>query len=164
MRGEVPDRARWVLVMIDLSGRMDGSTRLQKLAFLASQMVPDLAKFEFYSDWRPSKYGPFSPTLSEDVEGLESRELVKKVQVQFSETSTLDQYFLTTAGKTLAVQTEEGSPDLVNSLRKSIISKYSKAPLMELLHVIYYQYPEYTIESRVAGDVFGFSKSRESAR
>ncbi len=161
MRGEIPGRAKWLLAIVDLSGRVEGSTRLQKLAFLANQMIPELARFDFYSDWKPSKYGPFSPTLAEDVDGLESRKLLDKEQVEFAETSRLDRYSATPEGKTLASQFESTMPDITNQLQKHIISKYAAMPLMDLLHAVYYQFPEYTVESRIAGEIFGISKAKQ---
>ena len=45
-----------------------GRTRLQKYGYLASQLQHgDLERLDFYQDWEPHRYGPYSRTLDHDV-------------------------------------------------------------------------------------------------
>ena len=76
---QVSDRLKWLLAIIKLSGSgyVEGSTRLQKLAFLAHQQIKDLAQYQFYQDWFPSNYGPMSKDLADDVKSSVNNLIVK---------------------------------------------------------------------------------------
>jgi len=140
-------QALWLLVIVDLSGQVDGITRLQKLAFLTK-------------DWRPSKYGPFSPSLGDDVSDLIKNSLLKEETVQSAAGYALQRFEVTPAGKTQAKSLEESHSKLAEMIKKSITGKYAKAPLMSLLHDVYYMFPQYSTESEIAGDIYDVAGRR----
>ncbi len=53
-----------------------------------------------------------------------------------------------------AESVEDRFPKISGPLCKLMIDKYSKAPLIELLHDVYSQFPEFKVQSRISGDVF----------
>lgn len=133
------------------------------MAFLTGQLVPGMERVGFYSDWRPSKYGPFSPSLSNDVDDLVQQQEITKMTTQISLDAHMDQFMIAPLGELHAQSIERSYPKLTEMIRKQIVEKYAKAPLMSLLHDVYYMFPQYTTESEIAGEVFGISGSRERA-
>ncbi len=157
------DQALWLLAIIHMSGRVDGITRLQKLAFLTKEWVTGVQRqqVEFYDDWIPSKYGPFSPSLGNDVDDLIINGLLDKAVVESSAGYSLERFEVTRVGAQQAIAFEESNPRLTQMIKKLIVEKYARAPLMSLLHDVYYMFPEYTTESEIAGDVFDIGRRPE---
>src|SRR5437867_4315392 len=60
-------RPSWALALIDTAKKIQGITRLHKYAFLVSKRVGGINNLDFYNDWEPSNYGPFSKQLAQDV-------------------------------------------------------------------------------------------------
>ena len=161
MSQELPDRDYWLLVIVHLSERVDGITRLQKLAFLTNELVPNMNRVGFYDDWKPGKYGPYSPSLGNDVDALVTRGLVDKEVVESSAGYAMDAFKVTPQGEKEAMAIEERQSKLAEMIKKSVVQKYARAPLMSLLHDVYYMAPQYTVESEVAGTVFGIPRRQE---
>jgi uncharacterized protein YwgA len=155
MSQDVRSQALWLLSIIHLSGQIVGKTRLQKLAFLTNQLVPNIERYGFYDDWKPGKYGPYSPSLGKDVDYLVLVGLLDKGLVESSAGYTLDAYKVTPKGEREATAWEQGHSRQSDMIRKSVVKRYARAPLMSLLHDVYYMAPEYTVESKIARDVFG---------
>ncbi len=153
-------QALWLLVIIHLSGQVDGITRLHKMAFLTSQLIlgPERG---FYMDWIRSKYGPYSPSLREDVEVLAQQEEIRKDVTQISLDAHMERFTILPLGEIHAQSIEKSYPKETNMIRKQIVEKYAKAPLMSLLHDVYYMFPEYTTESEIAGDIFDIGRRRD---
>src|SRR2546422_3980945 len=125
MPHELRNQALWLLVLIHLSGRVDGMTRLQKLAFLTSQLIPKVEHAGFYDDWKPSKYGPFSPSLRADTDALEEIGLInrEKVAVPGSTEPRMERLAITPNGAQQAEAFAKFYPKIVEMIRKSIIRK-----------------------------------------
>jgi uncharacterized protein len=151
-------QALWLLVIIHLSGRVDGITRLHKMAFLTAQLALDSARVGFYTDWVPSKYGPFSPSLAGDVQVLIDQGDVRKDVEQLSPNAHMEKFSLTPLGEHFASTIERDHPKETDAIRKMIVAKYAKAPLMSLLHDVYYLFPQFTTESKIAGEIFDIGK------
>src|SRR5438132_11210924 len=122
------DRSVWLLVIIHLSKSVDGITRLHKLAFLTMEQVPGMERVGFYSDWEPSKYGPFSRSLASDVSWLIDNGLLDNSSVQSVAGYTLERFRVTDEGAKHASASEERYPKLVEMIRRSIVEKYARAP------------------------------------
>jgi uncharacterized protein YwgA len=153
MTPAVSPRLRWLLVIIKLSQYVEGSTRLQKLAFLAHEQVKELAQHEFYNDWFPSKYGPMSRDLADDVKANTGQTIMKS-QIRNDAGFMVDCFSLSTDGDSVADATIKESPKIRNKI-EAITAHYSKAPLMSLLHDVYYQYPQFATASTIRSTVVG---------
>src|SRR5205809_6086488 len=143
MSEEPRSQALWLLVIIHLSGQVDGITRLQRLAFLTNEIVP-MERYGFYDDWKPGKYGPFSPSMTEDIDLLLGQELIEKRTVESSAGYTLDSFKVTSKGQIRAEAMMKRYPKQVEMIQKSVVQKYARAPLMSLLHDTYFRAPKYT--------------------
>src|SRR3989442_9584627 len=110
----IRSQAEWLLVIVHMSGQVDGITRLQKLAFLTKELVPGMERVEFYNDWRASKYGPFSPSLSNDVSDLIKNSLMKEETVQSAAGYALQRFEVTTTGEARAKSLEESHSKLAD--------------------------------------------------
>lgn len=64
-------QAQWALTLISTVDSIKGITCLQKYAFLTAKRIKDIVNKWFYSDWKPSHYGPVSKKLIKDVCNLE---------------------------------------------------------------------------------------------
>jgi uncharacterized protein YwgA len=151
------NQAQWLLVIVHLSGRVEGITRLHKLAFLTKEWVPGMER-GFYDDWQPSKYGPFSRSLAEDVDALVANQLLRNTMVQSAAGYSLERFEVTPLGASQAADLEQSNQKLTGMIKKSVVEKYATAPLMSLLHDVYYMFPEYTTESEIAGDIFNVGR------
>jgi hypothetical protein len=151
MADAVSPRLKWLLAIIKLSGYVEGSTRLQKLTFLARQQVKDLAQFAFYQDWFPSKYGPMSRDLADDVKTNTGHTIVKS-QKKNDAGFMVDCFTLSPEGETIAGAALRENPKIGSKL-EAITVHYAKAPLMSLLHDVYYQYPSFATASTIRGSV-----------
>jgi uncharacterized protein YwgA len=114
----------------------------------------------FYDDWRPSKYGPFSPSLGDDLSDLIMNSLLKEETVESVAGYALQRFEVTPLGATQATSLEHSQPKFADMIRKSITGKYAKAPLMSLLHDVYYMFPQYSTESEIAGDIYDVAGRR----
>src|SRR2546427_11510025 len=101
-----PSQSLWLLVIIHLSGRVDGITRLQKMAFLTGQWVEKVNRLGFYSDWKPGRYGPFSPSLSEDTDTLNKLGHIRKETTQISLDAHMETFTITPLGTNHAISLE----------------------------------------------------------
>lgn len=130
---------------------IEGDTRLQKISFLVDRLVKKARKLGFYSDWRPDKFGPFSPQLARDAEILSPKYLAVNSEMK-EQAGYLKTYMLTKEGEEIANSFAKKETSVEKAI-SSIVTSYSHAPLLELIHDVYYRYPEYTIKSRITGSV-----------
>ncbi len=161
MSEEPRSQALWLLVIIHLSGQVDGITRLQKLAFLTNEIVP-MEQHGFYSDWKSGKYGPFSPSMADDIDLLLRQGLIEKQTVESAAGYTLDSFRATPKGQSRVEGMRKQYPKQVEMIQKSVVQKYARAPLMSLLHDTYFRAPQYTTQSEIAGEIFDLGKRRAS--
>jgi len=131
-----------VLLIIGLLGKVRGTTRLHKIAFLAVKE----GGIDVNAEFIPHFYGPWSPDIQKALNELVEARIIN---VTIDETGIQDEsppkiYSLTENGKkilkvTLARMSREELLRL-----KFIMRRYGFMPLTYLLTYIYTRYPEYT--------------------
>ncbi|MFB6186575.1 MAG: PadR family transcriptional regulator [Halobacteriaceae archaeon] len=123
-------------------GKIEGKTRLQKLAFLLDEeKLGD--RFDAY-EFRKYDYGPFSKELLEDVEDLKEKNLVEIRKSRTFGGNTRYDYRLTEMGRKVAkdlFQQEDAS--VVFEQAVEIFTEYGDLPLRDLIELVYEKYPEY---------------------
>jgi len=130
-------------------GKIKGATRLHKLVFLIQQEV-GLGRFQF----KPSKYGPWSPDLEELVNELETQGLLKAEEVEDDKyrerpvkifTATQD---LLEIGKTTYEKLRQVDPPTALLLHHKVYL-YSRLAITYLIAYVYRRYPEYAFNSTI---------------
>ncbi len=149
----ISDALKWLLVIIKLANRVEGSTRLQKLAFLAHQDIKELSQFHFYADWKPSKFGPMSEDLAKDVDNNIDK-LIGKWPIPNEAGYKVDNFGLINEGDSIAQEMMRAYPKIKEKI-EPLVRRYSRLPLMSLLHDVYYQYPQYAVVSGIKSEVAG---------
>lgn len=145
-------RAEWALALITELKYVEGVTRLHKYAFLAAKRIKDLANMGFYDDWEASNYGPFSKTLANDIQGLIEDGLIKERVVPNKYGYKVSILEPTEAGKARIEDRKELYARLFNEIRK-LLEPYQKRRLMDVLHDVYYLYPQYAVKSKIRAEV-----------
>ena len=150
-----------------------GTTRLEKLAFLAGREfdVPTSYSFEAYD------YGPWSSDVVDDADALRSSKLIEIIEEplvlsyqegddivtedqlpdrsDFGESfgGKLRTYRLTTLGEAAASklwdQTPQSERDQISRLKRT----YNAIPLTDLLRHVYGKYPEMAKKSKIAASL-----------
>ena len=131
-----------------------GSTRLQKYGFLLfKQYQKELAKMaancpglEFYADWEPLWYGPFSRNLQNDIETCVSENLIVKTLADPGLGSY--RYAPTLKGRVRWRKILSTSEVEIKAIREKV-SNLQSMRLERLLEGIYHAYPEYTKHSTI---------------
>lgn len=139
-------RPNWALILIGLADFIEGATRIQKYAFLGAQTVKGLTDRGFYHDWMPSKYWPFSPALASDLDALVKTGMVGKYAIKNEYGYAVDRFALTPAGRNTFQSILKDATPYSDKLQQ-IITQYNGKPLMDILHDVYYQFPEYAVAS-----------------
>jgi uncharacterized protein YwgA len=147
------DRPDWALIIIGCTDFIEGATRIQKYGFLGFKMIKGLTNKGFYNDWIASKYGPFSPSLANDIDSLVSNGLIQKKPVKNEYNYLVDRFILTSSGEIKFRNLIQQEGKVINELKTKIIDKYNTKTLMDILHDVYYQFPEYAMKSRIKPNV-----------
>jgi uncharacterized protein YwgA len=142
------ERSDWPILIIGLAEWLAGATRLQKYAFLASKTLKGLVEKGFYNDWIASKYGPFSPSLAADMHTLIGMNLVAKFPVKNEFGYSVDRFALTNAGTSRLRKVRVEARPFDDGLAQ-IIRRYKEKSLMDILHDVYYQFPQYALTSSI---------------
>jgi len=136
-----------LLVLYNAGGVIHSMTRLQKIIFLIQQEA-GLGDFNF----KPYKFGPYSPEIDNIVRSLEDQELLKITEI--TEYNPLQEVptkiiVLTDKGKCMAKESFT-TIDHVTSLKvRYLVKRFVKVPLTYLIAYIYSKYPEYTTLSEI---------------
>lgn len=151
---EVPNYLKtedeWLLAIMDLIPYVEGRTRLQKFGTLCFYEV--LSDEEFFDDWRPDRYGGFSPRLAASLAKLEMHGCIQSDEVITQQGHPVSRYTLTRKGKDLISDFAKWhSPELKRI--GSIILDYFQQPLMALLRDVYQRYPKLTANSEIRAGV-----------
>lgn len=149
----VSERAKWALLMIGLAEWIEGATRLQKYAFLGAKTIKGLVNEGFYSDWIASRYGPFSPSLAEDIETLVKGGFVGKYPVKSSDDHWVHRFALTPIGRERFEPIRKENERYATELKKRIVDHYNQMTLMDIIHDVYYHFPEYAVSSTIKSEV-----------
>lgn len=152
----------WLLGIMQPVDFIEGKTRLQKIAFLVQKEHREILNEGFYSDWKPSKYGPFSAALANDLEtGIKSG-LIDSGLVPNEYGYKVVRFALSPEGKTkLASITNDPKFRFWMTRIAPMVKRYASEPLANVLHDVYYSSPEYTTLSGIKSQVAARSGLRE---
>ena len=143
---------RVLLIMQD--NAIHGTTILQKYGFILSkQYERELAeiklcykKLDFYNDWKPYYYGPYSKSLSGDLTKCEENKTIRVFDL-FKHGRKMKMYSLTIKGRQKWRGLFKEMPEMAKIDQK--IKKLQKIPYYELIRRVYNAYPEFTTESKI---------------
>lgn len=144
------NRNNYPVLLIGISGVLEGATRLQKYGFLCSMKIKELQKINFYNDWIPSHFGPFSPQLASDLMTSEKMGLIKKYKVTNAYGYPVERFSLTS--ESFVSDFANTYPVEYKKIRE-IIEYYQTKTLSELLQDVYFQYPQYATSSTIKAEV-----------
>lgn len=155
-----------------LTGRVNGITRLEKLVFLIEQEGDLDAFLAETADFEPHNFGPFSKKIYQAVETLEAYGLIVEENA-YADTSDdtwenesiigLDEpanyserkFVLTEKGRryyeALASEVPADVPKAVGQLK----DRFGALPLRQLLRFVYTRYEDFTTASVIKDDVLG---------
>ena len=140
---------KWLLVIVNLLPYVEGRTRLQKFGMLSFYEV--LKDEEFFDDWRPSRYGGYSPRLANSLKRLKADGYVRADKVTVERDYQVNRYSLTEAGRRAIAEFETDSLRLEKI--KTILSHYFTRTLNDLLADVYQRYPELAANSKIIADI-----------
>lgn len=141
---------RWLLAIIGLLPYVEGRTRLHKFGLLSFREV--LRNEDFFDDWKPDKYGGFSPKLASSLIRLEKLDCVQSTEIITENEYPVNRYFPTEKGKNLNTDFIREHIQELNGI-KSIILHYYRQPLLTLLQDVYQRYPDLAVNSTIKADV-----------
>jgi uncharacterized protein YwgA len=147
------DSQKWALLLVGLADYIEGATRIQKYGFLGAKNIKGLTSRGFYDDWKPSKYGPYSPTLARDIDALVSAGLIKKFKVKNNYDYWVDRFALSDEGRTRFNVLNQDEKLVTSEIKEKIIDQYNNKSLMDVLHDVYSQFPEYAVNSTIRSQV-----------
>lgn len=135
-----------ILSNID-SGRIEGRTRLQKLAFLTQKELQDRIDLDKELEFIHYKYGPFSQDLIEAVEMLQDKGLLRRRKETNLSGDEKYIYTITRKGSSAFEHNLENSSDSeeIQAISKSaehVIKDYNQLSLSNLIETVYDEYPE----------------------
>lgn len=129
-----------ILKLLDLAGRIEGKTKLQKIIFLAEteEKVLLTYKFEKYN------YGPFSFELSDDLNSLVTTGFIKEEKTIFGisdgKPMIKSNFELTVDGKTELKEKEDSIDNQTLESIKKVLEKWGSEPLDKILSYVYSKY------------------------
>lgn len=134
-----------------------GSTRFQKYGFLLyKQYSKELEKlentfseFDFYDDWTPYYYGPYSKTLEKNIQTAIDLKLLNRIEDRNEHSKkTTHLYSLTLRGRIRWRKFLSDAPKEMKIINEKIRELQHK-DFYVLLRQIYDAYPDYTINSKI---------------
>lgn len=142
---------RIILIINDMT--VKGNTRMQKYGFLIHQLFSrELQGLDFYSDWKPYLYGPYSEQLKNDLTECIEKNLVAKFVTPTDTDREFSNYSLTMKGRLrLRKLSEHYERTLKKLFEKFTILNHK--PMPTILKDIYLAYPEYTVNSEIRDSV-----------
>lgn len=144
--------AKLLLSIIGSAEYIKGKLRVQKYGFLLSRKLKDRPDIEFYDDWKPSKFGPFSTKLSTELGQLGDIGYIDGFQVQNEYKIMVIRYSTTHQSKKTVEEVKKNYPEIFKYINEIILT-YNDKPAKLLLADIYSGYPEYTLFSEIKPQV-----------
>ena len=149
---ELANTDRALVIVSDVI--IHGTTRLQKYGFLLhkqygrelSATLKDNPHMDFYNDWKPFWFGPFSDSLNKDIKTCVDTGLLYKDLVDPARNSY--RYGLTVHGRRRWRQLLGEFPSEITAVREKV-ANLQRMRLERLLQQIYDAYPEYTKRSTI---------------
>lgn len=148
----VSDRSKWLLVIVQEAGHVDGVTRLHKYAFLIANRIKGITNIGFYKDWMPSNYGPFSPQLANDINDAIRSHFLDQTEKTNSYGYKVGVLMPTESSKTFTSDLRTAYPKYINEIHK-IVQIYQDKKLMDVLHDVYALYPQFVSQSKIRAEV-----------
>jgi DNA-binding PadR family transcriptional regulator len=146
----LPSNSKWLLVLIGATRYVEGSTRLQKYGLLTFKKIGN--REEFFSDWRPDKFGVFSKSLAQNLTMLVDDKYVTKDEVTNTYGKTSYRYRITDKGRNEIQDLINVKKDVVEDVC-GIAQYYFDKSTKEVLADVYTLYPEYTTNSTIKHEV-----------
>jgi len=148
----VLDRAdRIILIINDMT--IKGNTRMQKYGFLIHKLYAnDLQGLNFYSDWKPYLYGPYSEELKQDLQECIKQKLVVQFNSPTESGRQFSNYNLSMKGRVKLRNVIANYEKTVKELYEKF-TKLNRTPIISILKDIYLAYPEYTVKSEIKESV-----------
>lgn len=142
-----------LFILSKAGGRLEGATRLQKIAFL---IVMEAGGVRGGIGFEPSEYGPYSRDIADAVKELEEEGLivVRREAVPESDKGYREVYEL--VSKDAAKRAEEslfGWHVLRRGVARDVVWLWKDAPLVALIEYVYRRYPEYATKSLIKDKV-----------
>lgn len=144
---------RLIILINDMT--IQGNTRLQKYGFVVYQRYAKKNKLEglnFYSDWKPYLYGPYSQQLKNDLEEAIASNLIAKYTTITPSNREFSNYSLTVKGRMRLRKLLEKYGRVVKELYEKF-TQLNKQPMQIILKDIYLAYPEFTVNSEIRDEV-----------
>lgn len=146
-------KALALALLYQAGGKVNGKTRIQKLAFLATEQLKEDGIHPY--DFVPYDYGPYAKALFSDLETLEEHGLVEERKRRTYGGNTRTDYRLTPDGKNIYEKNLPEEPEsdgerrlqTINEVAGNVISEYNEMPLSNLIEFVYEEHPEYAEES-----------------
>jgi|AntRauTorckE6833_2_1112554.scaffolds.fasta_scaffold62894_2 uncharacterized protein YwgA len=134
-------------------GKVNGKTRIQKLAFLATEQLKEDEIHPY--DFVPYDYGPYAKSLFSSLETLEEYGFVEERTRRTYGGNTRTDYRLTADGERIYEDNLPDDPETdgerrletIDEVAQDVVSEYNEMPLSNLLELVYDKYPEYAEES-----------------
>jgi len=143
IKEDIIKRYSLLLFNLDNNAPIKGRTRFMKELFLISKSIP---KLEEESDFEAYNYGPSSDTVLNALEDLEVAGVVNEMD---------ERYILTESGKEITEIVKRDVKKDEIELIEDIKRLCNDLSTDELLAIVYYSFPEMTIESIVKERIEG---------
>jgi len=147
---EVKKNLPSILVKMASDSQIDGITRFQKLVFILQQgdlinhePLKDSAQFKY----EPHNYGPYSKELHDELDRLDRQGIINKQSIR------------TPAGNEKQIFELSDDYDIEDGIIQDLdielsrllrtLDEYEDMPLLELLDIVYEEYPKYAAESNL---------------
>lgn len=138
---------RLVVLVNELTVR--GRLRLQKYGFIAAHLCrDDLLDLDFYHDWEPYHYGPYSRDLAEDVRFCVDANILDEAQQTTPDGHTIYVYALKPEGRKILRTLVRDNGSVIKELYDKL-ARLNKRNLQDLLRDAYNAYPKYTTNSLI---------------
>lgn len=148
----ISDKGKWLLIVVQEAGHVEGVTRLQKYAFLVANRIKGITDIGFYNDWRPSNYGPFSPSLASDIKTAVESDLLTQTAKTNSFGYKVGVIMPTATAISITNDLRERYPKYIKEIRK-LVEMYQGKTLMDILHDVYALYPQFATQSTIRAEV-----------
>ena len=144
---KLKDIDRPLLVINDFT--IHGSSRFQEYGFLLYKeyyacmlSLNKRCNVEFYTDWKPFYFGPFSKSLEKDLNECIDNGLIQRVEAP---TDSDETYTLSIKGCHRWISMLANIPEIEHIMKQ--VRSMQKISYYALLGQIYKKYPEFTIQS-----------------
>lgn len=149
--GDLPPRTAIPLAFLYTRNRssVDGSTRFQKLVFVAQQETELPEEYEF----EPNNFGPFSAGLASDLDMLRAMGFVEKREEPNGVGNTRHVYRLTREGIQAASKfADRDATGAIFGSAEEVKAEWGDSRIDDLVRYVYRKYDDYTDETALDTD------------